>query len=202
LTLKNNYAVTLSLMDKRQEAKALLEDVAEYRLSENGELHPETLSTLSGLADCLTESDDSERHWALREKIYENSRISLGGEHPDTLSAMTALAIVVRERGDVFKATSLLRVAIRRFARTLGVKHDQTIMCAVILMGILKEQGWVDQSEMIYFRYLSWLVDPGAFEFGFHTRGVAEALKAARIPRAPSKPLINYQFKLIVHTGF
>lgn len=100
LTLSNNYAITLTCMDRIDEAKELLNKVISIRTTELGEYHEETLSALSNLADCFAASSDSVNHRSLRELIHKNALSAFGGEHPDTLQAMTSLSIVRWEVGD------------------------------------------------------------------------------------------------------
>src|SRR5262244_4245981 len=84
-----------------------LERLVEERRRRLGDDHPETLSAMLDLADCLWAQGRLIAARKLEEQVVEGGRRCLGEQHPDTLKAMGKLAVTLGAQGDLDQARRL-----------------------------------------------------------------------------------------------
>src|SRR3954454_21288395 len=99
--------MSISNMTDTVEERALRErSLAEARRS-FGEEHPETLTAMLDLADCLWAQGRLIAARKLEEGVVEGRRRRLGGQHADTLKAIGKLAVTLAAQGDLAGARLL-----------------------------------------------------------------------------------------------
>ena len=92
-----------------------------------GKEHPQTLTRVNNLAECLQALGDTAAALPLYRRALESSERVLGKEHPDTLGSMNNLARCLRALGDAAGALPLCRRALEGRERVLGKEHPQTL---------------------------------------------------------------------------
>ena len=112
-----------------------------------GRAHPDTLRSLSALANTL----ESEGHYVEAEKLNREAlavqRRVLGPEHPDTLRSMNNLANTVEDEGRYAEAEKLHRDTLEIHRRIHGPEHPDTLNSMGNLAAALAEQGHFPQAE-------------------------------------------------------
>jgi len=86
-------------MDDTAEEGARLERLLVEKLHALGEEHPETLSTMLDLADCLWGQGRLIAAGKLEQQVVATRRRILGGQHFDTLKATGKLAVTMAAQG-------------------------------------------------------------------------------------------------------
>jgi len=127
LDSKAGLAVALREMDRMDEAEALLLDVLERQKRKLGEDHPDTVVTMSNLANLYQTVGRNAESEALNRTILD-IRMRIGGEDdPSTLSALNNLANVVASQGHLAEAGELMRRVLASKRRILGPEHPSTL---------------------------------------------------------------------------
>ena len=104
-----------------------------------GEEHPDTLRSVSNLADTLRSQGDLAGAKKLQEKLLAIYRRVLGEEHPDTLTSMNNLASTLQELGDLSAAYELYNRAWAGFKRVMSEDHPRTWAVGMALCTIAIE---------------------------------------------------------------
>lgn len=108
-------------------ARDLQERVLGVARSLFGECHPNTLTSVSNLAETLRAQGDLAGARHLHEQVLAVRRRLLGEEHPDTLTSMNNLAETLRAHGDLAGACHLHEQALAVRRRLLGETHPDTL---------------------------------------------------------------------------
>ncbi|MGA7178505.1 MAG: tetratricopeptide repeat protein [Thiobacillaceae bacterium] len=135
-----------------QEGPALYAEAArwfrralEINQNEQGEEHPDTLTSMNNLAETLRAQGDLPGARALQETVLEVSRRVLGEAHPDTLTSMSDLAATLWNQGDLPGARALEEKVLEVRRRMLGEEHADTLTSMNNLAATLWQQG--EQNE-------------------------------------------------------
>ena len=88
-----------------------------------GQEHPNTLSSVNNLAQCMGALGDAAGALPLYRRALEGSERVLGKEHPETLASVNNLAGCLQALGDAAGALPLYRRAADGFDALLGPDH-------------------------------------------------------------------------------
>jgi hypothetical protein len=135
---------------------ALIWYEAEYeeRRKQQGEEHPDTLTSMGNLAETLRCLGDLVRARALHEKGLNTSRRPRGEEHPSTLSSMNNLAATLRSQGDLVGARALQERGLEVCRRVLGEEHQYTLGSMNNLALTLMGQGDLTNARALHEKVL------------------------------------------------
>jgi eukaryotic-like serine/threonine-protein kinase len=130
-------------------AQLLEQQAMEIRQRVLGPKHPDTLKSMSNLANVL----DDEGHYAEAEKLYrkalaEQKRV-LGPENPDTLKSASNLAAVLDDEGDYAEAEKLHRETLDVRRRVLGPENPDTLKSVNNLANVLDDEGKYTEAEKL-----------------------------------------------------
>ena len=113
----------------------------DFRVRVFGPEDPDTLISMSDLAETLRAQGDLAGARELQEETLGISHLVLGPEHPNTLSAMNNLAETLRAQGDLAGARELQQETLDISRRVLGPEDPHTVMSMNNLAGILSAHG-------------------------------------------------------------
>jgi hypothetical protein len=88
---------------------------------------PETLQTMSNLANSYRKVGRKQEALALNQHALEMRKRILGDEHPDTLFSIYARLFILRDLGMTEQLRALLRVALPAHEKVLGMDHPRTV---------------------------------------------------------------------------
>jgi tetratricopeptide (TPR) repeat protein len=91
-----------------------------------GKEHPQTLTSVNSLAECLRALGDAAGALPLHRRALESRERVLGKEHPDTLASVNNLAGCLYALGDAAGALPLFRRAADGFDSLLGPGHPSS----------------------------------------------------------------------------
>jgi hypothetical protein len=158
LAAVNQFAYTLYLSGKLDEAEPLFREVCEIRKQMFGEAHADTLNSINGLASVLAGKGDTKGSVCLLEDA-----IRTAPRTPQqlllTVSVMQAtLAEAYVSMNQHHRAAELLEEAVPAIAEISGVQNPNTTTAAATLMHIYGNDGnprW----RTIFDTYLSWIME-------------------------------------------
>lgn len=122
-------------------ARRLTSVALDLRRQQLGEEHPDTLTSMSDLAEISREQASFNDARKLHERVLEGRRRVLGKEHADTLASLNNLSGALHGQGDILGAREMLESVLETASRVLGEKHPVTYSAMNNLSGILKTQG-------------------------------------------------------------
>jgi tetratricopeptide (TPR) repeat protein len=136
-------------------ARRLYERALAIREKVLGPEHPDTATSLAGLAVLLQDQGDLvgarplyERALAIREKV-------LGPEHPDTAASLANLALLLEALGDLIGARPLYERALAIREKVLGPEHPDTAESLSDLAFLHQAQGDLAGAQPLYERALA-----------------------------------------------
>ncbi|MGH3832882.1 MAG: tetratricopeptide repeat protein, partial [Pseudonocardiaceae bacterium] len=139
--LLDRAAIYLVTRGEPQPARALFERVYQLNRDLLGDDHPDTLNSVSNLANDLRELGEHQRARQLDEETLTRCRRVLGDDHPRTLNSASNLANDLRELGEHQRARQLDDDTLARRRRVLGDDHPHTLNSAHNLALNLRELG-------------------------------------------------------------
>ena len=92
-----------------------------------GEEHPDTLTSMSNLAETLGTLGDLRPARAPARQVVAVRRRVLGEAHPDTLTSMNNVAAMLFRAGDAQSARALQQAVLEECRRVLGDEHPETL---------------------------------------------------------------------------
>jgi tetratricopeptide (TPR) repeat protein len=119
-----------------------------------GEEHPDTLTSVNNLAECMRALGDAAGALPLHRRALNSRERVLGKEHPDTLTSVNNLALCMGALGDAAGALPLHRRALDSSERVLGKEHPQTLGSVNNLAGCLYALGDAAGALPLYRRAL------------------------------------------------
>jgi hypothetical protein len=122
-------------------ARTLFDRELDFRGRVLGLDHPDTLISMSNLAETLRAQGDLAGASELQKETLDISRRVLGPEHPNTLISMSNLAETLRAQGDLAWASELEKETLDISRQVLGPEHANTLSSMSSLAGILSAQG-------------------------------------------------------------
>ena len=111
------------------------------RQREFGDDHPDTLTAMLDLADCLWAQGRLIAARKLEERVVEGRRRLLGEQHPDTLKAVGKLAVTLAAQGDLDQARRLQEQVVSGRRALFGDSHLETLRAINNLAGTIASQG-------------------------------------------------------------
>ena len=158
---KLRMAIVLHDGGKWQEAEEMRRQVLEVRSRVLGEEHPDTLSSMDGLAGTVAERDqgdwhfrytlDDATHYGRLVDAINKLRTSIAAqtlraddEHPDLLKRRALLAellVQMNQGSELKEAEVLLLQTVPALQKRYGFKHPWTSKAARHLVFLLEEQG-------------------------------------------------------------
>jgi len=130
-------------------AREHLERALELRREALGERHPETLETVSSLADLLGDQGHQAERVRLCRAVLEARREQKGERDPGTIRAMTRLASALFDQGNLDEAMQLGRRARDLNAEILGSSHQSTRGCQLDLAQFARAKGEFTEAEQL-----------------------------------------------------
>ncbi len=106
-----------------------------------GPEHPDTLGSMSNLAETLREQGDLAGARTLQEQALDARLRVFGPEYPHTLTLMNNLALTLVEQGDLANARTLHTHVLDARLRVLGPEHPDTLTSMNNLAERLREHG-------------------------------------------------------------
>jgi len=122
-------------------AEALRTRELEFRISAQGEEHPDTLKARNNLAETLRAQGDLAGARQHQEQVLAACRRLLGEEHPNTLTARLNLALTLHAQGDLAGARQQQEQVLAARRRLLGEEHPDTLRARNNLAATLQAQG-------------------------------------------------------------
>ena len=129
------------------EAQRQWERAVELRRRVLGPEHPDTLTSLSELANAYRVQSAFAQAEPLLTKVLETRRRVLGDEDPATLSSLNELANLYLDQGKYAKAVPLLLKALEVQRRVLGPNHPDTLTTLHDLATTYESEGKFEQAE-------------------------------------------------------
>jgi tetratricopeptide (TPR) repeat protein len=136
------------------EAQKQMERTLDLRRRLLGEDHPDTLSTMYGLAFVYRAEGKYAQAEPLASKVLEIRRRLLGEEHPDTLDSMNALGLLYRFEGKSAQAEALLTEVLEIRRRISGETNPATLFAMNGLGYVYQVEGKYAQAEAILSKQL------------------------------------------------
>jgi Tetratricopeptide repeat len=112
-----------------------------------GEDHPETLTAMLELADCLWAQGRLIAAGKLEEQVVEGRRQLLGEQHADTLKAIGKLAVTLAAQGNLADARLLQEQVVDGRRSLFGDADVETLRAINNLAGTVASQGDLDAAR-------------------------------------------------------
>lgn len=126
----------------------------ELRRSTLGDDHPDTIKSLSDLAEAQFKIGKYKSSCVLYERVYETSRRVLGEAHPDTLVSLGNLSQASMRAGDIKGAVEISERVYEAKKLVLGENHPSTLVAllnlAVARGGFGDRAGSLELHERVY----------------------------------------------------
>ena len=124
------------------------------RRAEVGEDHPDTLASMSNLAELYDHQGRFDEAESLHAKALEVRLRVLGEDDTHTLGSMNHLAVVYTYQGRYDEAEPLFAKALEGFHRLLGEDHPNTLLPMSNLATLYLSLGRYDDAESLFVRSL------------------------------------------------
>jgi serine/threonine-protein kinase len=145
-TMGNVYFNLGLYAEAEQQAKRALET----RRRVLGPEHPDTLQSMTSLAQASSRQGRLAEAEALHRETLDIQKRVLGPEHPDTLESMNGVAIVALARGRYAEAEALHRETLEIRKRVLGPEHRNTLQSRNNLANACHSQGRYVEAEVLH----------------------------------------------------
>jgi tetratricopeptide (TPR) repeat protein/DNA-binding XRE family transcriptional regulator len=122
-------------------ARSYLERALKIRERVLGPDHPDTASSLDGMAALLWDCGELSAGQALQERALAIRHRVPGPPNPDTASGMTRLGLILQARGEMAAARPLLERALVITESVMGPHHPQAAAAMGNLAVLLRDQG-------------------------------------------------------------
>ncbi len=115
-----------------------------------GSEHPNTLSTINGLAAALSFQRRYDEAEAMRRKLVATYQRTLGPEHPATLTSMSNLASTINMQGRHAEAEAMHRETLAIKQVVLTPEHPLTLRSMSGLASAINRQGRNAEAEELF----------------------------------------------------
>ena len=129
------------------EAEAMQREVLVAQREVLDPRHPDTLTTMGGLAFTLGKLGKHAEAEAMQREVLAARREVLGPRHPDTLETMGNLAVTLRKLGKHAEAEAMQRDVLALRHEALGPRHPKTLKTMGSLAVTLGELGKHTEAE-------------------------------------------------------
>jgi tetratricopeptide (TPR) repeat protein len=127
LDARENVALALSSLGRREEAEAILRSIIETRRRAFGPLDVATLKVMGKLSDCLAGDGQLDEACRMGTEVVESLRRALGDRDPLTLNRMHNHAFLLGNRHRYGEALSLERTVLDTWPGLLGEGHPHIL---------------------------------------------------------------------------
>ena len=145
----NNYIFVLKEIGDWKHAEQLGVQVLDMRKKLLGAEHPDTLTSMAGLAGIYSSQGKWNEAEQLGVQVLEMRKKLLGAEHPDTLISMGNLASTYLSQGRWNEAEQLEVQVLDMRKKVLGAEHPHIITCMGNLASIYSSQGRWNEAEQL-----------------------------------------------------
>jgi len=132
------------------EAAKQFERALDLRRRVLGPRHPDTLLSMTNLANVYEDDGKYPQAEALHNQALQIQRSSLGPEHRDTLNSMDNLAIDYESEGKYAQAEALQKQTLEIERRRLGPEHNDTLMSMSNLALVYADESKYAQAEALH----------------------------------------------------
>jgi tetratricopeptide (TPR) repeat protein len=115
-----------------------------------GREHPDSLKTMSNLANIHSRMGKHEQAAELHKRMLAQRKKILGPNHQDTLASMNNLACGLRDQGKYTEAEELHKQTLERQKAQFGLKHIGTLWSMSNLAELMAIQGRYKEAEKLY----------------------------------------------------
>ena len=137
-------------LGRYKSAEAAHRKVLEQREGLRGKEHPYTLTSMSNVAEALSEQGKyAEAEKMHRETLALRDKV-LGKEHPDTLKSMNNVAEVLSDQGKYVEAEKMNRETLALREKVLGKEHPDTLISMSSMAVALNDQGKYEEAEKMH----------------------------------------------------
>jgi tetratricopeptide (TPR) repeat protein len=148
--IRHTLGQTYDRLDERSLALRQLERALALRRQVLGSEHPDTLTSMHGMALALMNAGRREEGVKLHEGTLQLRRRILGPEHPDTLASTNDVAVILQHQGRLEEARRLLDETLRQGRRTLGPEHTDTLASMNNVAEGLRRQGRLEEARKLH----------------------------------------------------
>ncbi|BDI28609.1 hypothetical protein CCAX7_006600 [Capsulimonas corticalis] len=144
---------TASYLNERAQyvqAEQLYDSTIRILISSVGPEHPDTLSSIAGLAIIYVNQGRYNDAEPLYLQVKEIQERVLGKEHPDTLGSVHNLALLYDNQGRYEEAEPMYLQVTEIWERVLGKEHPDTLSSINNLANLYKNQGRYEEAEPMY----------------------------------------------------
>ncbi|KAF8195144.1 P-loop containing nucleoside triphosphate hydrolase protein [Mycena galopus ATCC 62051] len=127
LVFRKKYELVFWEVGKYKQSEKLLEEMLEKQKQLLGDNHPDTLRTMSNLANTYSSLGEHQKAEELNVTVLEKQKQLLGDNHPDTLHTMGNLASTYSGLGEHQKAKGLNVTVLEKRKQLLGDNHPDTL---------------------------------------------------------------------------
>jgi serine/threonine protein kinase len=147
---RHDLGVTFQLLGDPARAVAQFQQALALRRQVLGPDHPETLDTMTSLAEAHRSGGQLDRARALHEEALRLAKAKLGAAHPATLRSLGSLAATYHEAGQAGRALPLLEETLRLRKAALGPEHPLTLASMNDLGVAYHQAGRLDLALRLY----------------------------------------------------
>ena len=147
--IRNTIGRTYMDLGLYPEAAKQLEAAVDLRRRALGREHPDTLHSITSLANVYWYEGKYAQAEALNSQTLEIRRRVVGPEHPETLASMNNLAAVYDLQGKYAQAEALDSQTLQIRRRVLGPEHPDTLASMNNLAGVYRFEGKYTQAEAL-----------------------------------------------------
>ncbi|PVF95584.1 TPR-like protein [Serendipita vermifera] len=140
---KDEFAVYYALDECGDYAMGIehLKHCLEIQTRELGEDHPDTLNTMSNLANSYAKVGNQREMMELHERVLRSRRSLLGEEHRSTVTSMAHLAVAYHQAGKTQQAVELEEKALPLAIASFGEEHPAVLTSMSNLAAMYSELG-------------------------------------------------------------
>ena len=144
-----NLTNTYSRLGRSAESRPLRDQLLEMQKRVLGAEHPNTLQTMTVLAQSYLNQGRHAEAAAVSAEVLEIRQRVLGAEHAETLGTMRSLAQIYREQGRQAEVVKLGAESLEIQRRVLGPTHLQTLTALQILARAQESTGNLVAAEAL-----------------------------------------------------
>lgn len=151
-SIRHTLGITYRNIGEYGPAQKQLERAYQIRREQLGPKHPDTLSTMEGLARVYWRQGRYDLAESLFTETVAGRREVLGEEDPDTLYSMNGLAVLYFSQGRYKEAESLYVKMLQISRSVLGENDISTVLFMGNLATVYRSQGRYSDAEPLYLK--------------------------------------------------
>jgi len=151
-SIRHTLGITYRNIGEFGPAQKHLERAYHIRREQLGARHPDTLSTMEGLARVYWRQGRYDLAQSLFTEVVEGMRQVFGEDHPKTLYSMNGLAVLYFSQGRYKEAESLYTKLLQISRASLGDNDVSTVLFMGNLATVYRSQGRYSDAEPLYLK--------------------------------------------------